>query len=270
MSGETHEDTGTRGTTDTSERAGTQPSLDRATILDRLDDVRDPELDRSIVALEYIETIRIDDGRVTVRFVLPTAWCSPTFAWMMATDIRDRIRTLPTVESVHVELLDHMHDEGINRGVNRDLAFDEVFEDAADDVAAVRQTLDRKARHTRQYHAVEHLLDAGLDPGQIVALTPADLEMADERVVIYLRDGTVGVEVAATPIRSYLEKAREVGVVTDPDDPLFADLDGSPIDPRAFESVHREMRLSNTNMSGQAGICAQLHEARNGVDLDEV
>ncbi len=247
----------------------TQTAVDRSAIRDRLDDVYDPELDRSIVELEYVDEIRIGEERIAVRFVLPTAWCSPAFAWMMATDIRDEVGALPSVEDVHVELRDHMHDDQINRGVNEGLPFQEVFEDAEDDVAAVRRTLDRKARLVRQYHAVEELLDAGLEPAQITQLTADDLHRVDDRIVVYLQDGTVGVSMAADPLLGYLEKAREVEVVTGPDERLFAGPDGEPIAPDDFESVHREARLAKTNVDGQAGLCSGLHEARNGVELTD-
>lgn len=257
--------------------SSTRNVVDRAAVRERLDTVHDPELDRSIVELEYVDEIRIEragsedapvDGvRIDVAFVLPTAWCSPAFAWMMATGIRDEVGALAGVRDVRVDLLDHMHDEEINRGVNEELAFEHVFEDAEDGIAEVRQKLDRKARVARQYRAVETLLDAGLEPAQITALTSGDVERVDERVVIYLRDQTVGVTVPADPIAGYLEKARDIGIVTGGEDQLFRDLDGEPISPAAFEAVHRETRLAKSNMSGQAGICAQLHEARNGVEV---
>lgn len=244
------------------------PAVGRSEVEARLDRVTDPELDRSIVELQYVTEIRVDGSRVTVEFVLPTAWCSPAFAWMMATGIRDEVGALPGVNDVRVELLDHMHGDQLNRGVNDGLAFQEVFEDAEDGVEAVRETLDRKARLARQHRAVEELLDAGLDPAQVVGLTRDDVERIDDRLVVYLREGTVGVTVAAEPIDAYLEKAREVAVATGPEDRLFVDPDGGPIAPADFETVHRETRLARSNMSGQAALCAQLHEARNGVTLN--
>lgn len=60
--------------------SGARPSPDRAAVRERLDEVRDPELDRSIVDLDYVDEIRIEEGTVAVAFVLPTAWCSPAFA----------------------------------------------------------------------------------------------------------------------------------------------------------------------------------------------
>lgn len=127
--------------------------IDRDRIEKRLDRVTDPELDRSIIDLDYIKGIGIEGRRVTVRFKLPTAWCSPAFAWMMATDIREEVTALPGVEETVVRLVDHMHADGINRGINEGLTFEAVFDDADGDVEAVRETLDHKARMARQHRA---------------------------------------------------------------------------------------------------------------------
>lgn len=243
-------------------------SPNRSAVRERLARVHDPELDRSITDLEYVEELRIDGGHVTVRFVLPTAWCSPPFAWMMATGIRDEVRALPGVTEVTVDLLDHMHAEEINRGVNRNLPFEAVFEDADDGVEEIRRDLDEKARLARQHTAVEALLDAGLDVDQVVTLAPADLSLSTEPATVVLRDGAVVVSVPAEPLRRYLEKARAVEVVTGPDDRLFADADGEPVSPEAFESVHDRARAAKVNIEGQGSICAELHEARNGVTVE--
>jgi metal-sulfur cluster biosynthetic enzyme len=62
--------------------------IDRATVMERLDRVDDPELDDSIIELDYVRDLAIDESSVGVELVLPTAWCSPAFAWMMATGAR--------------------------------------------------------------------------------------------------------------------------------------------------------------------------------------
>jgi len=246
------------------------PTVSAAAVLERLDRVYDPELDRSVVELEYVTDLTIDAGRVSVTFVLPTAWCSPAFAWMMATGIRDEVGELSGVDDVAVELVDHMHAAEINRGVNEALAFEDAFYDADDDVADVRGILNEKVRMARQFQAFEALADAGLSPDQIVGLTPADLERNGDRIVVYVRDGSVGITVPADPIATYLEKARSVGLAREPDEPVFANLDGEPIEPEAFESVRLDARVAWSNVSGQASICAHLHEARNGVKLEGV
>ena len=250
-------------------------------VRDRLDRVTDPELDRSIVALDYIESGDVDLPEVYVRFTLPTAWCSPAFAWMMATDARREVETLAGVDRAVVELRDHMHNDEINRGVNEGLSFEASFPDADGEVEDVRRDLDEKALLSRQYHAVSALLDAGLGPEQVLDLTPArlgvdltadDSPAADddttETTTVFVREGTVGVTLPLDPIRRYLAKAHPLGVVVDAEDPLFQTPEGDELTPENFERVHHRTRLTATNMDGQGGICAYLHEARHGRDGD--
>jgi len=237
----------------------------------RLDRVDDPELDRSIVELGYVERVAVDGGRVEVAFVLPTAWCSPAFAWMMATGIRDEVGSLPAVEAVRVDLRDHMHGEEINHGVNEGLAFDEAFDDADSGIEAVREKLDEKARLARQFHAFDALLDAGLTPAQVADLRLEDVDPAFEadRAAVPLREGAVTVTLPAEPLTDYLEKARATGLVSGEADRLFADRDGEPFDAEAFEEVRRQSRVADANVTGQGAICSALHEARNGVVADD-
>ncbi|MFC6719704.1 iron-sulfur cluster assembly protein [Natrialbaceae archaeon GCM10025810] len=248
--------------------AGDATETTEASVTERLDRVTDPELDRSIVALEYVDRIWIDGDRVEVAITLPTAWCSPAFAWMMAVDARDEVESLPSVDEAEITLREHMHEAEINRGVNERLSFAEAFPDADGDVEAVRAELDEKARVARQYDAVETLLEAGIDPDTIVDLRPRDLERVeregcDEAVyAIFLRDRSFAVSVPADPIDRYLETARETVVVSDSDDVLFRTPEGEPIDPESFDLVHRRGRLATVNMSGQGGICDGLREAR--------
>jgi metal-sulfur cluster biosynthetic enzyme len=243
----------------------------REAVRERLDRVDDPELDRSIVDLGYVERIRIDGDRVEVGFVLPTAWCSPAFAWMMATGIRDEVGSLPEVTTVRVDLRDHMHGEEINHGVNEGLAFEEAFEDAESGIDEVRAKLDEKARLARQFHALDALRDAGLSPAQITDLRLADVDPAFEenRAAVPLRDGAVTVTLPAEPLADYVEKARATGLVEGEDDRLFADREGEPFEAAEFEDVRRQSRVAAANITGQGAICSALHEARNGVVADD-
>ncbi|WP_251329442.1 metal-sulfur cluster assembly factor [Haloplanus pelagicus] len=239
-----------------------------ARVRERLDRVTDPELDTSIVELEYIDAVRIDGGEVHVAVTLPTAWCSPAFAWMMATDARDEVEALPGVARATVELREHMHDSEINRGVNERLSFGEAFPDADGDVAPVRAELDEKARVARQHDATGALLDAGLDGDQVVGLTRDDLDTDFDggRARVWLRDGGLAVTVGADPIERYLEKAEATGLFDDEHDELFRTPEGDPIAPDRFETVRHRTRLAGVNMSGQGSVCDALHESRRAED----
>lgn len=239
------------------------PSTDA--VRERLDRVTDPELDESIVALEYIDDIAIEGPRVSVTFTLPTAWCSPAFAWMMATDAREEVEALPGVSRARIRLREHMHEAEITEGVNDGLGFGEVFPDADGGVSEVRATLDAKARLARQYDAVEALLAAGLKPTQVATLQFTELRL-DEPAAVLVRDRTVGVPVPAGPVESYLEKARETGLARDDHPELFRTPECDPIPPDRFDVVHKRCRLATVNMGGQGSVCDALNDARRNED----
>jgi metal-sulfur cluster biosynthetic enzyme len=249
-------------------------STESATVTTRavrtaLDSVLDPELDRSIVELEYIDEISIeavDTGAttVTVAFTLPTAWCSPGFAWMMASDARSVVESLSGVDTAEIVLQDHMHEKQINTGVNEGRPFEAVFPDADGGLAAVRATLDHKARLARQYDAVETLVEAGLSPAQIVSLTPSDLEQSedDDRLHIFLAESAFAVSVDAQPIEAYLDKAAADDCLTGADEPLFRTPEGEPIEESTFELLRHRTRSAKVNVDGQGTVCDALNESR--------
>ena len=233
-------------------------------VRDRLDRVEDPELARSIVDLDYIDAIDIDGGRVEVRFTLPTAWCSPAFAWMMATDARDEVEGLDWVRAVRIELCDHMHGEEITAGVNARDSFGETFPDADGDVAAVRAAIADKARVSRQREAVQALLDAGVDSEQIVSLARSDLTIAGDEAHVDV--GGLSVVVDAAPVADYLDRVTTSGHVTSDDDTLFLTPEGDPIPADELDVVQKRSRLATVNMGGQGAVCDALHRARHGPD----
>lgn len=236
-----------------------------ADVEERLDRVTDPELDRSIVRLQYVDAVDIDGSAVAVRFKLPTAWCSPAFAWMMATGIRDEVGSLRDVETVSVELLDHLHADEINRGVNREATFASSFPDANGEVEQVRRELDEKARIARQFGALEALLDAGADPDWIARLERGAVEFAGELATI--RSEGESLSVAADPLKEYLQKATTVDVAVDDADRLFLTPERTPIPVTEFETVRRRCRLAQTNMRSQGSVCEGLQVARYGSEV---
>src|SRR6266699_5625164 len=80
-------------------------------------DVLDPELDESLVKLGFIDSVQIDGSDVTVSFKLPTYWCAPNFAYLMASDLRSRVQAMPGVASTRILLLDHCTSDEVSDGV---------------------------------------------------------------------------------------------------------------------------------------------------------
>ena len=56
-----------------------------------IDGVIDPELDRSLVELEFVRSVEVGGGDVRVALRLPTYWCSPNFAYLMVGDAREAV-----------------------------------------------------------------------------------------------------------------------------------------------------------------------------------
>ena len=53
-----------------------------------LNAVTDPEIDESVVSLDFVTDVKIDsETRVKIDFRLPTYWCAPNFAFLMASAI---------------------------------------------------------------------------------------------------------------------------------------------------------------------------------------
>src|SRR6476469_1001834 len=78
-----------------------------------LDVVIDPELDEPITDLGFVRSVAVTASRVEVHLRLPTSFCAPNFAYLMASDAKDALAALvPTGTDVVVELDDH-HDSGI-------------------------------------------------------------------------------------------------------------------------------------------------------------
>ncbi|MCS7235233.1 MAG: Mrp/NBP35 family ATP-binding protein [Armatimonadota bacterium] len=79
-----------------------EPELTREQVMEALRDVEDPELRRSIVELDMVRDVRVQDGQVTVQAVLTIGGCP--LREVIVQSIRDRVGRLPGVRSVDVQL----------------------------------------------------------------------------------------------------------------------------------------------------------------------
>ena len=78
------------------------PTLTEQDVLAALQRVSDPELDESIVDLQFVDRVRVDGSQVELVLRLPTFWCAPNFAYLMAYDARAQVLSLPGVRDVRV------------------------------------------------------------------------------------------------------------------------------------------------------------------------
>lgn len=225
-----------------------------AAIWDQLDDVLDPELDESIVELGFVEDIVIDaDNRVDVVFRLPTYWCSPNFAFLMADDIGQAVRRLSWVRAVHPRLEDHMASEEVNQGARLGLSFAEAFRDfeVGGTLEDLRETFLRKAFQRRQEAVMLGLRRAGWSDAAIVM---ADLATLDRAVV------TDPEGLRQMPRYRAMLLAR--GLATRPSDLAFVTLEGKAISAAGLPAHLRGLRAIRINMEANGALCRGLLQSR--------
>jgi metal-sulfur cluster biosynthetic enzyme len=143
-----------------------------------LERVTDPEIDESVTKLEFVTRVEIAVGsRVRIEFRLPTYWCAPNFAFLMASDMRDAVEELPWVEEVSVELLDHFSATLINRSVALKQDFRDAFPGETDgDLSQIRRLFLGKSYQRRQELLMRHALKSGIDASWLIRATLRELK----------------------------------------------------------------------------------------------
>jgi metal-sulfur cluster biosynthetic enzyme len=215
-----------------------------------LDRVTDPELDESVVGLNFITGIDIsDDDTVAVTFRLPTYWCAANFSYLMASDMRDAVAALPWVKSVSVILDEHMFVDAINEGVAGNKDFADAFPTEANmDLSGIRLTFGLKSFDRRQEALLRHLLALGHAPETILELEISGLARL-----------TLDQEGDALRTR-YLERRNLAG-----DMPLaFVTRDGVPVEPTSLTVYLRNIRRVGLNAEFNGALCRGLLTARYG------
>jgi metal-sulfur cluster biosynthetic enzyme len=223
-----------------------------AEIWSALNSVTDPELDESVTSLEFITSVQIEEeNKVRIEFKLPTYWCAPNFAFLMASDMRDAVTEISWVQAVKVELLDHFSADLINRGVALRHDFREAFPgETDDDLSAIRKKFLGKAYERRQELLIRHLLGNGYEPAWFartslreLILLPMDLEG------IALRN-------------LYVFIWRRVRVGCAEESLAFTTVEGTALDPGEFRNYLRKVTSVRRNAEFNAFVCRGLLDAR--------
>ena len=220
-------------------------------VLIRLATVNDPELDESVVELDFVTDVSVaGDGAVSVSFRLPTYWCAANFAFIMAEDMRTAIAALPWVTRVNVTLGDHMYSETINRGMAETQSFQTAFGSESDgNLGEVRRTFLVKAFQRRQVALGDHLLAAGHESEALAGLTIGAL-----RLCTNTPEGQVLVQ-------RYLDRRSVVGEAGD-EAPAFVDEHGASVAPDVFRTHLRALRRVAVNVEFNGALCRGLLAAR--------
>ena len=225
-----------------------------AEVWDRLASVTDPELDESVTELRFVTAVEVDaESRVHIGFRLPTYWCSPNFAFLMADDMRAAAGSLPWVRQVLIDLHDHMYSDTINQGLAEGRSFKATFaeEAAEEDLDDLRRTFRIKAYQRRQEAVIRHLMDdqgwtvaaiLALDRSHLTTLAIDDPETARQRT-------------------RYLEIRTEYG---GPTDAAFTTAEGGAINPETFGDYLSLLRRVRINTEFNGSLCRGLLQARYG------
>ena len=209
--------------------------------------VVDPELDEPITDLGFVRSIRVDGASVEVHLRLPTSFCAPNFAYLMASDAQDAVAGVPGVERVVVELDDHHDSDLINRGLAAATGYRGTFgHEAEDSLDELRATFRRKAHTAAMERAVTGLLraDRSLGEADVVDLTLGDLPAADPATEALLR------------------RRATVGLPLDADAPVLVDADGTRPSRDTAALFLRKARSVRISVDGNAHFCRGLLRTR--------
>jgi metal-sulfur cluster biosynthetic enzyme len=239
-------------------RYGVQQAQRERDVWRQLQLVLDPELDEPITDLQFVDGVEVVDSEVAVTFRLPTYWCAPNFAFLMAADIREQVSRLDWVGRVDVRLVDHCTSGVINEGVALGRSFDEVFgSEAAGNLDELRSVFRRKAFQARQERLLRQLRASGWSVDAIIRLTISELRHC------------ALMEAEHDRLRArYLEVRCTLGLPSGGDALAITTVDGDVISADSFESYLRGLRKCRLNMEINTHLCRGLLAVRYGVQLD--
>ncbi len=215
--------------------------------------VSDPELDEPITTLGFVRSLMVSPGgNVKVHLRLPTSFCSPNFAYLMASDTKDVLTELDWTRRVLVELDDHHDSDLINAGLAADAGYRGTFGDEAEDsLDALRQTFRRKAHTAAMERCLTALLRA--DPQRLES-SLGDVRLGD------LPDGAT--------TEALLRRRRALGLSTEPDDLVMVDHLGDGYPPDDVPLALRRARATRISIDGNAHFCRGLLRTRYGDEPD--
>ena len=216
-------------------------------VLLALSAVTDPELDEPITDLGFVRSVRIENGNVTVHLRLPTSFCSPNFAYLMASDAKDAVGALDGVRRVVVQLDDHHDSDKINAGLAAEAGYVGTFGvEAEESLDELRRIFWVKAHTAAMERCAEQLL-------RTTNVTVDDLHL------VTLADVPDGAHKEAL-----LRRRVAVGLGVDPADRLVVDDEGQAL---AAADVPLRLRFAKSvriSIEGNAHFCRGLLATRYG------
>jgi metal-sulfur cluster biosynthetic enzyme len=216
-----------------------------AAVIAALDTVMDPELDESLVGLGFVQAEVLEGGRVRIEFRLPTYWCAPNFAYLMADEARDAVAAVPGVREVELRLSDHFAGDEVTAGVRDGRTFDDAFAELADGggLEDLRRLFWAKAFTMRQERLLRALLALGATEADLAEMSLGQVPDSDD-------------------LRLYLERRRRLGLRTDPGAPLVVMPGGRAIGADELVVYLRRARSTRVGMEFNSSLCRGLLQTR--------
>jgi metal-sulfur cluster biosynthetic enzyme len=213
--------------------------------------VADPELDESVVSLGFVTRVAVDAGHAEVSFRLPTFWCSASFAWIMAEDMRAALGRLPWLTGADIHLVDHFAAGKINDGIAAGQGFRAAFRgEATADLTALRETFRRKAYLGRMSRLIEALKAHGWSEERILSANIADLQ-----------ESHADPGLAELVVR-YFDLRAVYGGSNGAAEPAFLKPDGEAIAADGLAAFLRDIRMTRRSVEANGEMCRILLKAR--------
>jgi metal-sulfur cluster biosynthetic enzyme len=226
--------------------AGHETGWDSAAY-DALGAVVDPELDEPITDLGFVRSVVVTpSGNVKVHLRLPTSFCSPNFAYLMASDAKDVLTELDWTRRVVVELDDHHDSSIINAGLAADAGYRGTFRhEAEESLDDLRETFRRKAHTAAMERCLTGLLRADPDrqESSLGEVRLDDLPDDDAKSAL-------------------LKRRRNLGLSTTADALVMVDHDGRGYAADAVAMTLRRARSTRISIDGNAHFCRGLLKTR--------
>lgn len=217
-----------------------------AAAYEALSGVFDPELDEPITDLGFVRSLDVAGDSVTVHLRLPTSFCSPNFAYLMASDAKDALTALPWSRHVVVELDDHHDSDLINAGLAADAGYRGTFRhEAEQDLDELRETFRRKAHTAAMERCLTALLRADPDR-EVEALGEVTLgDLPDDERTAALR-----------------RRRAALGLPDVPTAPVLVSHDGTTYAVADVPLALRRARSTRVSIDGNAHFCRGLLRTR--------
>jgi metal-sulfur cluster biosynthetic enzyme len=212
-----------------------------------LANVVDPELDEPITDLGFVHSLVVSPAlNVKLNLRLPTSFCSPNFAYLMASDAKDALTALDWTNDVVVELDDHHDSPIINAGLARDAGYRGTFGHEADEsLDELRELFKRKAHTAAMERCLTALLTVGPHRSEEGLGAVTLCELPDDSTTAAL-----------------MRRRSALGLSTWPDDLVMVDHTGRGYAADDVPLALRRARSTRISIDGNAHFCRGLLRTR--------